>query len=164
MAFCTKCGAHIPDDATYCSHCGTTWAKNNAGQSAHAQPGPQSHFTSNKDYTATMNAADIQQNKVMAILSYLSLLVLIPIFAAKNSPFAQFHAKQGLIVLIAQVAVNLLLFVPNCIFIINLIFLPITWLLNLAFLALMIIGIVYAAQGQAKELPIIGRFSKYLTF
>lgn len=29
------------------------------------------------------NAADVQQNKVMAVLSYIGILVLVPIFAAK---------------------------------------------------------------------------------
>ena len=41
-------------------------------------------------------------NKVMAILSYFGILVLIPIFAAKDDAFARYHANQGLVLLIAS--------------------------------------------------------------
>ncbi len=41
---------------------------------------------------------------VMGILCYLGILVLIPIFAAKDSKFVRFHANQGLILLLASVA------------------------------------------------------------
>ena len=49
----------------------------------------------------TADPQDVQANKVMAILAYFGILVLIPLFAAKESPFARFHANQGLILLIA---------------------------------------------------------------
>ena len=36
---------------------------------------------------------DVQNNKVFAILAYIGILVLVPIFAAKESKFARFHAN-----------------------------------------------------------------------
>ena len=54
-------------------------------------------ITNTADYTDSFHPQDIAQNKAMAILAYLGILVLIPIFAAKNSAFAKFHANQGLI-------------------------------------------------------------------
>ncbi|MDR1165229.1 MAG: hypothetical protein LBO66_05040 [Deltaproteobacteria bacterium] len=39
--------------------------------------------------------ADIERNKVVACLSYLGILFLIPLFAAKDSPFARAHVNQG---------------------------------------------------------------------
>ena len=59
-----------------------------------------------KDHTNEFDPTDIQNNKAMGILSYIGLLVLIPIFAAKDSKFARFHANQGLVLVIAQAIVT----------------------------------------------------------
>ena len=53
------------------------------------------------DTTTQFDPRDIEQNKLMAILAYLGILVIIPILAAKESKFARFHSNQGLILLIA---------------------------------------------------------------
>ncbi len=43
-------------------------------------------------------------NTVLAILAYLSILVIVPLVANKdNDPFVKFHAKQGLVLLIGWV-------------------------------------------------------------
>lgn len=114
------------------------------------------------DMTSQFDPRDIQNNKVMAILAYFGILVLIPIFAAKESKFARFHANQGLILFIAGIAYSI---AYN---IIVAILLSISWrlywvsyilsLVWLFFLVLAIIGIINAAQGKAKELPLVGSF------
>jgi uncharacterized membrane protein len=106
------------------------------------------------------DSKDIQDNKVMGILAYLGILVLVPLFAAKESKFARFHANQGLILLICAiiwqiVAYILMFFLAK----IGLSFLSIIIsLLSIVFLVLIIIGIINAAKGEMKELPIIGKF------
>ena len=98
----------------------------------------------------------------MAVLSYIGLLVLVPILAAPKSRFARFHANQGLILLILEV---IWLVASGIISAVLSIALP--WLhflagllgiVNVLFLILMIIGIVNAANGEMKELPVIGGF------
>ncbi len=114
-------------------------------------------LTNTKDSTAEFDQNDIQQNKAMAILAYLSWLVLIPLFAAKESKFARFHCNQGIILAIIEIAVWIvfafLLFIP----VLRWLFLIIELLISLVFLAFAILGIVNAANGKAKELPIIGK-------
>lgn len=113
-----------------------------------------------KDHTSEFDPTDIQNNKTMGILSYIGLLVLIPIFAAKDSKFARFHANQGLVLVIAQAIVTTVLSITAAI----LGMIPyIGWLLALLIRLIIpvvyipsIIGIINAAKGQAKELPIIG--------
>jgi len=39
----------------------------------------------------------------MAILAYLTWLVLIPLFAAKESKFARFHCNQGIVLAVAEI-------------------------------------------------------------
>ena len=89
----------------------------------------------------------------MAILSYISILVLIPIFAAKNSKFARFHANQGLVLLITAIILSI---IGNILSRIHLGF--ISWILDVLVFVFAIIGIINAAQGKAKELPFIGKY------
>lgn len=96
---------------------------------------------------------DIQNNKVMAVLSYIGILALIPFLAAKESPYAQFHAKQGLTLFIVEIVYSVLSVILAFIPVIGLI---VSGVLGLCVFVLVILGIVNAVQGQAKELPIIG--------
>ena len=60
-------------------------------------------LTNTEDRTSSYSPEDINNNKAMAILAYLSWLVLIPLFAAKESPFARFHVNQGLCLAIVEI-------------------------------------------------------------
>ena len=106
---------------------------------------------------------DVQQNKAMAILAY--FIFFLPLLAAKESRFARYHANQGLIVLIAYVALYIVQLILSAILfaglafgvfaIVSLLF----TLLYLGLLVLLILGIVNAAQGKAKPVPVIGGFT-----
>ena len=108
------------------------------------------------DYTDSFHPQDIAQNKVMAILSYISILVLIPVFAAKNSAFAKFHANQGLILFIAQFGLGLVLGLLGLIPYVGVVFSILMWICEVVLFALSLTGLIYAILGKAKELPFIG--------
>ena len=111
------------------------------------------------DTTNEYDPQDIEKNKVMAILAYLGILVLVPLFGAKESRFARFHTNQGLILCIVGIAlyiiVRILLAISWKLAAIVGIFL---WIIEIAIFILAIIGIINAAKGRAKELPLIGKF------
>lgn len=111
------------------------------------------------DTTKDYDKQDIEKNKVMAILAYFGILVLVPIFGAKDSKFARFHANQGLILCIIWFAIWL----------IGQVFAAISWklyaVLSIVFIivyllltVLAIMGIINAASGKAKELPLVGKY------
>ncbi|MBR4369203.1 MAG: zinc ribbon domain-containing protein [Prevotella sp.] len=112
------------------------------------------------DTTSQFDPQDITNNKVMAILAYFGILVLIPIFAAKESKFARFHANQGLILFIAGIAIYIVQTIFYSIFSLRLWWLisTVVGIIGLVIFVLAIIGIVNAAQGKAKELPLVGNF------
>jgi uncharacterized membrane protein len=127
-----------------------------------------SKLTDTADTTAQFDPKDIEQNKVMALLSYFGILVLVPLLAAKESRFARFHAGQGLNLLIACVCwvavYQVLLMIFRAILLHSA-----TWrlywflsgllgILSIVFVVLAIIGIVNALNGKAKELPVIGKY------
>lgn len=95
--------------------------------------------------------ADVDRNKGMAIVAY--ILFFIPLLAAKDSKYAMYHANQGLTLFLTAVAVNIVL---GIIPILGWILLPFA---NLAVLVLAILGIIAAAQGQVKRLPVIGQYT-----
>ena len=115
-------------------------------------------FNNTEDTTSQFDPNDIQQNKVMAVLAYLSWLVLVPIFGAKNSPFARFHANQGLALAIAEIICWVVLGILVKLPLIGWVFGLVEGIFSLVCLVFAIIGIVNAANGRAKELPIVGKF------
>lgn len=110
------------------------------------------------DTTAEYDANDIAANKVMGILAYLSWLVIIPLFGAKESKFARFHCNQGLVLAIAEVIAWVLFGILRKLPLIGWIFGLCEGLLSLVCFIFAILGILNAANGKAKELPIIGSF------
>ena len=82
------------------------------------------------------------------------ILFFIPLVTdAKNSPFAKFHANQQLNLLIAAVVVNVVGgIIP---FIGWFIILPLG---SIFLIVVAIMGIINAAKGEMKELPLIGGF------
>ena len=92
---------------------------------------------------------DIQENKLMALLSYLGILFLIPLLAKKDSPYCQFHAKQGLVLFIA----SFIMWIPF-----------IGWILGVVVFILWLIGVINVLSGKMKPLPIIGGFAEKFKF
>ena len=88
---------------------------------------------------------DVEENKLWAFVGYLGILCLIPLLAKKDSPFAQFHAKQGLILTIAW----FFAWVPFF-----------GWILALVTFVFWVMGIVSVFSGKMKPLPIVGDLAK----
>lgn len=115
-----------------------------------------------EEITESLND-DVANHKTLAIVGYiLPILFFLPLLSeeGKKSEFARFHANQHLILLIALVGLYFvhsflfMMFFMGGYFIMNII--------NLAFFVLMVIGIINAAKGEMKELPLVGGF-KLLT-
>ena len=153
MAFCGKCGAQLNDGAKFCPSCGAPTGSEQAQQQTYQQPQQQAYAPVQ---------SDAQQNKVMGILAYLSWLVIVPWIAAKESPFARYHTNQGLVLAIVEIAWWILSAILTAIAPADysLGFLAvigvISWILGIVFLVFSILGIVNAAKGEMKPLPIIG--------
>lgn len=144
MASCRNCGAAMQDGARFCPACGSD---NAAGA---AQPADRAQTGSN--------------DTLMGVLAYLSLLVLIPICTQGNSSFVRYHANQGLVLLIFEVAYGIVVTILGTIFFtiswqLALTMSTVFYIVSLAFLVLSVIGIVNVVGGREKPLPVIGSIS-----
>jgi len=109
----------------------------------------------------------VQDNKLMAVLSYLGILLLIPLAtgAHNTSPYVRFHLNQGIVLVLGYIAFSIaygiLFAIATAIVIasyaLGMILLVLVNLLWLVPAALLILGIVNAATGKFKELPLIGK-------
>ena len=103
--------------------------------------------------TYEYDSDDIKNNKVFAVLAGTGFLFWLPLVAAPQSRFAKFWANQGLAVLILDIAVG---FVSRILGIIPFVGEVIAAVLGLAVLVYIVIAMVWAGTGRAKELPLIG--------
>jgi len=116
---------------------------------------------------------DVEEGKLAAILSYL-LVGIIWYFAdekMKNNSFVKFHVKQGIVLIIASIVYSIVLGILFSLILFPLMFtgaglgiIAIFRLLYYVPLVLSILGIINAANGKEKELPIIGHFAKKFSF
>ncbi len=99
---------------------------------------------------------DADTNKVFGILAYIFFFCFVPIIVAKDSPYAKYHANQGLVLFVAEVATFLItgafVFIPFLGILVYFLHLA----LLLVFLVLAILGIINAAAGKCVPLPVIG--------
>lgn len=106
------------------------------------------------DNSSMYDTQDIQDNKVWAALAYLGVLFFLPLVVNNGqSRYGRFHANQGFILLLFDIVATI---VSGILAQIPLIGGLLSALVSLLSLALMIIGIINAANGKAKELPVIG--------
>jgi uncharacterized membrane protein len=93
---------------------------------------------------------DVQKNKVLAAVSYLYIASLIILLVKKDSPFVQFHAKQGFVLFIAAIICG---------------FIPIVgWLLNIVVFVAVLVGLVSALNGKWYKMPGVEKIAPKINF
>lgn len=98
--------------------------------------------------------ADTNNNKVMAILCYIGILWLVPLFTEhKNDPFVKFHINQGIILTIFAIVAEILAWIIGFIPVLGGLF---SWAVWIAIVVLFVIGIINAVNMEEKPLPVIG--------
>ena len=111
-------------------------------------------FMNTQDDSMLYDTQDVQNNKIWAALSYVGILFILPLLVnGGQSRYAKYHANQGFILFLADIVAGIVGGILGKIPVLGGI---LSALISLATLALMIIGILNAANGKAKQLPLIG--------
>lgn len=98
--------------------------------------------------------------KVYGVLGYIGILFLVPLLAGKTE-FSKFHANQGLVLFLADIVLGVLIGITAGVLgllgVIGVVLGSIvSGALGLVIFVLMIMGIINAANGEMKPLPVIG--------
>jgi uncharacterized membrane protein len=105
----------------------------------------------NTSKQATATKEDIEKNKMNAVLSYIGILILVPLLSeeAKKSPYAKFHMNQGLVLLVSGIALSVIGIVP-----------VLGWLVgfvgSIALFVFWIMALIGAVNGEMKRVPLLG--------
>lgn len=157
MAFCRNCGAEVNDDVKFCPSCGAaTGVSDKTGFDKKAEEFQRkaAELNNTADTTSDFDSDDIVKNKAYAILSYFSVLVLIPLLLAKDSKFARYHANQGLVLFIFEIIGSVIATIVGAIS--TGLGSICSGLIGLLVFVFIVIGLINAIEGRAKELPVIG--------
>ena len=173
--YCPNCGLEISGDIKFCPDCGTPIAPISAEPQPNPFPEPEPIPEPEPRPTYQPTPPPVENGtepdsmeKTLALEAYLGILVLAPIFGAKNSPFVRFHANQGLILCATSIGVSLLMTFNSVIMasvgaswlnIILGLFNGLYGLASCGIIVLAVIGIINAVKGRMKPLPIIGKFN-----
>ncbi len=175
MKICPKCGNSVEDNATYCRFCGLSMGPNpnmnpnpnqnpmNGGMPPMGgqmppqqmyQPQPQYDPT---DHTAEFSREDISDNKVLAMMPYLSgvIGIIIALLAINHSKYVAFHIKQALKLQV----VSILLAIITVLLCWTVIVPFAGAICSIIIFVVKIICFVNVCKGKAKEPPIISGFN-----
>ncbi|MBI4133352.1 hypothetical protein HY478_01930 [Candidatus Uhrbacteria bacterium] len=97
---------------------------------------------------------DVADNRVYAALAYLWVLFLVPLFLRRGSPYAQSHARQGLVLFIVQAVSSVFVWVPIVGQIWNL----------LIFFVVPLYALVRALTGIYWQIPLISGYARRISF
>ena len=162
---CPKCGYETITKVNFCPSCGYDLSKPYEEEVIEASFEEKEEVKEKKekvndtsyDYSDNMyDMKDIEENKVFALFSYLGILFIIPLIARPNSRYCKFHVNQGIILCIVNAIVGALSSA-----LLNIELITITYIisaLDLIMLAYTVYGIYNAVTGNAKELPLIGKY------
>ncbi len=89
------------------------------------------------------------EERILAALSYLGLLFLIPMLTRKDNEFCKYHVRQGIV-----------LFAIDVLFSFGFLHSTLGAIVSLVITILSIIAIVRTLQGVKWELPLVGKYAQ----
>lgn len=114
------------------------------------------------DRTHEFNRNDIEDNKGISCFAYFGFMFIMPLWAASDSPYAQFHANQGIILAMNELFMCIMIFVSHMLVpcapeIFRVLRTILCFVLFIGMLFYVTYGVANTMRGKAKELPIIGK-------
>jgi len=100
-----------------------------------------------------MDTQTVNDGKTLAVISYITFIGTIIAFVLnqnKKNSFTAFHIRQAIGLVLLSFAIGLLERYIS--------FSGLHWLLNMGVFVLFILGLISAAQGEEKPVPLIGEY------
>jgi hypothetical protein len=135
--FCPNCGTEVKDQVRFCPNCGTE-----VNPTTNV---PVRQVTNSQPYTtqSSSGSMSVQATSIVAYMTWIGFLVS---YLAGDKEGAKFYMNQALVFHLF----SLLCFVPF-----------IGWLWAIYMLICFILGVIWAAEQDPKELPLIGQIKLF---
>jgi len=133
-------------------------------QAPNNMPPPQNNYQPQQNPVAPQNPQpnynyppqqpiSASDDATKAMVGYIGPLVIIPFMATNRTPFLTFHLNQSVNLIISSIAINIAVAIISALGI----HIPmLSTVISLAYLVLMIMGILNAKNGLMKPLPVVG--------
>lgn len=102
-------------------------------------------------------ASDNRQ--IMLILSYLWILALIPYLTEQRDPEVKWHARHGLVLLVAEIVLNIVLFILSLIPVLGCVFSILWMVVWIGIVVLHVICLVKALGGERFKIPYVSPYA-----
>lgn len=93
----------------------------------------------------------MKRSKILAALSYLNFLLLVPLFIKDKDEFVKRHLKQGLFLSLGLILLPFVLIIPLLGWVVGAVWF-VFWLV------LWLIAFISALSGREKPIPLVGKF------
>lgn len=104
---------------------------------------------------------DSRNEKLLAAMAYLGILVVVPFFMERKTQFVRYHLGQGVTLFAAEILYGIMYqFLAAMVLMVSWRLFIIVRILGYAvfvFPVFMVIGFINVVNGQEKELPVIGK-------
>lgn len=102
-------------------------------------------------------ASDNRQ--IMLVLSYLWILALIPYLTEQRDPEVKWHARHGLVLLVAEIVLNIVLFILSLIPVVGCA-ISVLWMLAwIGIVVLHVICMIKALGGERYRIPYVSQYA-----
>jgi uncharacterized membrane protein len=91
----------------------------------------------------------VDENRLLAAISYLNVLFLIPLLMGRREAYVRFHLKQGIVLFAVDVIAGAIVWVPL-----------VGWLIGLFLVCVSIYGFLQALAGKKWTLPYVGKYAE----
>lgn len=152
MAFCANCGTQIADGVAFCPNCGKAAAT--AGASSAAAPAVAPAPAVGAATTASTGSMAENVAGMLAYFTIIPAIVFLLVEPYKSNRFVRFHSFQCLFTVGALIVLQIALSIIG--YALPVLVLPFWTLLGLAEIALWLLLVIKAYQGQMFKLPIVG--------
>ena len=138
--FCPKCGTNLSENDHFCPTC---------GEPAGVKP----KAPDESDRTAMFSPEDAEKTHLLAALCYFNFIfIIIALLLEPDSKFLRFHINQSIVLTVFAVLCGIVAIVPF-----------IGWVASavgaIMTVVFTVMGIVRAVKCQARDLPIIGKYT-----
>ena len=109
--------------------------------------------------TETPPVAPVSEDRTVAILAYITIIgfiIAIVMHGSKKTPLGSFHLRQVLGLVVTGLALWLPGIIISMIPVVNFLMLLIWPLIGISLFVLWLLGLIAAANGQRKPVPVLG--------